>query len=78
LDNFDAFLSERSKTIVEKIQQAIPTGSKASHRTQSTPPQVEKPTVNGSSAAQLTKPQRDPEKWLSEVADQIGCGQEFR
>lgn len=78
LDNFDAFLSERSKKIVEKIQQAIPTGSKTSHRPPSTPPQVEKPTVNGPGAAQLTKSQRDPEKWLSEVADQKGCGQEFR
>ena len=31
-----------------------------------------------SGAAQLTKSQRDPEKWLSEVADQNGCGHEFR
>ncbi|OJX39972.1 MAG: hypothetical protein BGO78_14395 [Chloroflexi bacterium 44-23] len=78
LDNFDAFLSERSKMIVEKIQQAIPTVSKESHKTESIHPQVEKPTVNMSGAAQLTKSQRDPEKWLSEVADQNGCGHEFR
>lgn len=78
LDNFDAFLSERSKMIVEKIQQAIPTGSTTSHRTQSKPPQDEKQTVNKPGAAQLTKTQRDPEKWLSDVADRKGCGQEFR
>ena len=78
LDNFDAFLSKRSKMIVEKIKQAIPIGSKTSHRPPSTPPQVEKPTVHGPGAAHLTKLQRDPEKWLSEVADQKGCGQEFR
>ena len=77
LDNFDAFLSERSKTIVEKIQQAIPTGSKEPHKIQSTSPQMEKPIKIGPGAAQLTKSQRDPEKWLSEVADQNGCGQEF-
>jgi hypothetical protein len=79
LEKFDDFLAARAKMIVEKIGQAIPLQSIKSQPT-SKPEQL--PDVKLKSgypgAAWLKKEERDPEAWLSGLADYNGNGQEFR
>jgi hypothetical protein len=78
MENFDAFLSLRSRMIVEKIKKTIPN--------QSVPSQISQPMGNptrlnsyGSieGAANISREERDPESWLKSLADKNGCGQEF-
>lgn len=81
LDQFDAFLRERSEMIVRKIQHLIP--PQATQESVATPfipqPKMSKtrdPNVAG--AAWLSRKERDPEAWLNSVADNEGNGPEFR
>ena len=81
LERFDDFLAARSKMIVEKVSQAVP--ERASPALPSTPPpqpipSVTQPKSEVKGAAQLTREQRDPEAWLTGVADAEGNGKEFR
>lgn len=78
LKNYDKFLSERSSAIVEKIKQAIPMTSTPASKNQFPSPQAEKPRTLGNGAAQLTNAERNPEEWLTGVADERGYGNEFR
>ena len=81
IENFDSFLTERSKLIVEKIQNTIPAQSEAS-TVRTREKAVEKKALQienmPDGAAKLTPDQRDPEKWLTGLAEKNGYGQEFR
>lgn len=74
IDNYDAFLQARSNLILEKVSQFIPTTSNPPQAESNLPPQA--PIDNR--AAWLSKEARNPETWLSGLADQKGIGKEFR
>ncbi|MCX6064165.1 MAG: hypothetical protein NT121_00170, partial [Chloroflexi bacterium] len=84
LENFDSFLTERSKLIIAKIKSAIPTQSKVStlQILESVAEKDEKIVAQATNlpegAAQLTAAERDPEKWLTGLAEKNGYSQEFR
>lgn len=78
IENFDAFLDERSTMIVNKIYELIPSNSRPAIRNEVMLKVTGGNKKDCEGAAQLSNAERNPEVWLESCADKKGFGDEFR
>lgn len=78
VENFDAFLDERSTMILDKIKESIPSKSRPAIRNEGISEVSTGNKKDCGGAAQLSNAERNPEAWLESCADKKGFGDEFR
>jgi hypothetical protein len=78
VENFDAFLDERSTMILDKMKESIPSKSRPAIRNEGISEVSTGNKKDCGGAAQLSNAERNPEAWLESCADKKGFGDEFR